>query len=52
MKPLAIALSLVRRGLLWGDGRGKLNNVEIKVFGNWHNEPPIYNEYMLIKRKK
>jgi hypothetical protein len=35
-----------------GDGEGKLTNVQCKVIGNWHNESPWHNEYVLIKVKK
>jgi hypothetical protein len=32
VKPLAIALSRVRRRLQWeGDGRGEINNVNVKL---------------------
>jgi hypothetical protein len=31
---------------------GNLTNVQCKAIGNWHNESPLYNEYMLIKMKR
>jgi hypothetical protein len=52
MKPLAIASSGVGIGLHWGDGGANLTNVHCKAIGNWHNESPLYNEYMLIKMGK
>jgi hypothetical protein len=39
-------------GVEEGDGEGNLTNVQCNAIGNWHNEPPLYNEYMLIKMKK
>jgi hypothetical protein len=35
-----------------GDGWGNLTIVQCKAIGNWHNESPLYNEYMLIKEEK
>jgi hypothetical protein len=35
-----------------GDGGHDLTNVQCKAIGNWHNESPLYNKYMLIKMKK
>jgi hypothetical protein len=52
MKPLAIALSGVRRGLRGRDGGDNLTNVEYKSIGNYQNEFALYNEYMPIKMKK
>jgi hypothetical protein len=40
-----------REGVEEGDGGGNLTNVQCKAIGNWHNESPLYNEYMLIKMK-
>jgi hypothetical protein len=51
IKSLAIALSGVGR-LRWGDGRGNLTNVQYKPIWNCHNESPLYNEYILIKKKR
>jgi hypothetical protein len=34
-----------------GNG-GNLTNVQCKGIGNWHNEYPVYKEYMLMKMKK
>jgi hypothetical protein len=49
MKPLASALSGVGRGSgRWGNDP---NNVRCKAIRNWHNESPLYNEYVLIKVK-
>jgi hypothetical protein len=48
----AIALSGVERGLRRrgegaGDSAGNLTSVQCKAIQNWHNESPLYNEYML-----
>jgi hypothetical protein len=51
MKPLAIALSGMERGLQQGDG-GDLTNIQCKVIQYCHNESPLYYEYILIKMKK
>jgi hypothetical protein len=51
MKLLAIALSGGREGT--GEaGGGNLINVQCKAIRNWHNESPLYNEYILIKMEK
>jgi hypothetical protein len=52
MKPLAIALSGIGKGLRQGDGRGDLTNIQCKAIWNCHNESPLYNEYILIKIKE
>jgi hypothetical protein len=37
----------------FGENSGNnLTNVQCKAIQNWHNESPLYNEYMLIKMKK
>jgi hypothetical protein len=49
MKPLAIDLSKVG----WGqEGEGNLINVQCKAIQNCHNEYPLINEYILIKKIK
>jgi hypothetical protein len=35
----------------WGGG-GNLTNVQSKAIQNCHNNPPPFNEYILIKMKK
>jgi hypothetical protein len=49
MKPLAIALIEAGRGLLRGDVGGNPTNIQCKAIHNCHNEPLLYNEYILIK---
>jgi hypothetical protein len=34
------------------DGEGDLTNVQYKPIWNCHNESPLYNEYILIKKSK
>jgi hypothetical protein len=41
-----------RERVVGRDSGDNLTNVQCKAIGNWHNEIPLYNEYMLIKRKK
>jgi hypothetical protein len=48
-KPLAIALSGVRKGLRGRDDGGNINNVQFKSNLNCHYESPLHNEYILIK---
>jgi hypothetical protein len=38
----------VEVGRWWGD----LTNVQYKPIWNSHNDSPLYNEYILIKKKK
>jgi hypothetical protein len=52
MRPLAIDLSEVGRGLHKGDGGVDLTNTQYKPIQNYHNESPLHNKYMLIKMKK
>jgi hypothetical protein len=49
MKPLAIALSVVGRGLLGGAGEGALTNVQYKAVQTCHNEFPCTMNISLIK---
>jgi hypothetical protein len=49
-KPLAIALSGVGRRLRGRDSGGDRTNVQYKPIWNCHNESPLYNEYILIKK--
>jgi hypothetical protein len=46
----AIALSVVWRGLRGRANGGNVNNVQYKINQNCHYEPPLYNEYILIKK--
>jgi hypothetical protein len=52
MKPLAISLSEVGKGLKGRNGGGDLIDVQYKPIWNCHSESPLYNEYILIKIKK
>jgi hypothetical protein len=47
-KPLAVALSGAGRGLKGRDGRGDLTNISLN--GTVTMNPPLYNEYSLIKK--
>jgi hypothetical protein len=47
-KPLAIALSGVRRGLRVRDDEGNVSNVQYKSNQNCHYASPPYNECILI----
>jgi hypothetical protein len=47
--PLAIALSVVGRGLRGRDDGDNVNNVQCKCNWNSHYEYSLYNEYILIK---
>jgi hypothetical protein len=49
MKPLAIALGGVRRGVQGKDGGSNLTNEQYKAIQNCHNESPLYNKYTPIK---
>jgi hypothetical protein len=49
---IVIFLSGAGRGLRGRDGRGDLTKVQYKPIWNCHNESPLYNKYILIKRKK
>jgi hypothetical protein len=51
-KCLAISLSGAGRGLSGRDGEGDLTNVQYKSTWNYHNESPLYNKYILIKKIK
>jgi hypothetical protein len=51
LRNLANALSGVGRGLRWRDDGGNINNVQHKSNWNCHYESPLYNEYILIKKK-
>jgi hypothetical protein len=48
MKPFAVALSGVGKGMRGRDGGGDLSNVQYKP--TCHNESLLYKEYILIKR--
>jgi hypothetical protein len=50
-KPLKIALSGVRRGLRGKEDGDNVNIVRCKSNLNCHYESPLYNEYILIKKK-
>jgi hypothetical protein len=47
-----MALSGVRRGLRGRDNGGNVTSVQYKSNQNCHNEPSLYNEYILIKIHK
>jgi hypothetical protein len=49
-KDLAIALSGVGRDLKKRDSGDDLTNVQYKPIWNFHNESPLCNEYVLIKK--
>jgi hypothetical protein len=49
-KPLAIALN-EEGGGGGGEGRCDLTNVQCKPIQNYHNEAPMYYEYILLKKK-
>jgi hypothetical protein len=49
MKPLAIALSGVGRGLRGRFYGGELTNVQYNTW-NCHNESLLYNKYILMKK--
>jgi hypothetical protein len=46
---LTIAWSGVERVSRWRDGGDNATNVQYKPIWNYHNEFPLYNEYILIK---
>jgi hypothetical protein len=48
MKSFATALS----GAARGGGESNLTNVQCKAIENYHNEFPLYNEYILIKMEE
>jgi hypothetical protein len=48
-KSLAIALSVMERGLKVGEGGGDLTNVKYKPNWNCYYESPMYNKCILIK---
>jgi hypothetical protein len=48
-KSLAIAFSGMRRGSR--SSGSDLTNVQYKPIWNYHNESPLYNEYILILKK-
>jgi hypothetical protein len=48
-KLLMIALNGVGRGLRGRDGGRDLTNVQCKPIQNYHNEFPLYKEYILIE---
>jgi hypothetical protein len=49
MKPLAIALSGVRRGSKRRDGGGNQTNIQYKLIWNFYNDSSLYNKNILIK---
>jgi hypothetical protein len=49
-KPLATAVSGVGRASRGEDGVGDITNAQYKPFWKCHNEFPLYNEYILIKK--
>jgi hypothetical protein len=46
-----LALSGAGKGSRRRDGGDNLTNVQKKPIWNYHNESPLYNEYILIKNK-
>jgi hypothetical protein len=49
-KPLAIVLSGTGRGLRGRHSESNLTSVQYKPIWNCHNDSPLYNEYILIKK--
>jgi NADH:ubiquinone oxidoreductase subunit F (NADH-binding) len=47
-----MVLSETGRELRGRDGGGYLTNIKCKAIWNYHNESPLYHEYILIKKKK
>jgi hypothetical protein len=48
IKPLGIILNGMREEVAWAGemSGGNLTNMQCKAVGNWHNESPLYNEYI------